>query len=90
MGAPEIRNYLTHLAVDKHIAASTQNVALSALLFLYRQVLQLELPYIDHIEWAKRPEKIPVVFTRSEVKAILAHLDGSHHLMASLSAASRK
>jgi integrase len=72
MGVGEIRAYLTYLAVEKKIAASTQNVALCALLFLYRQVLQLELPGIDGIEWAKRPERLPVVFTRSEVKSILA------------------
>ena len=52
--------------------------------FLYRQVLGIELPYIDNIERPKRPARLPVVFTRSEVKAILAHLDGVHHLMASL------
>ena len=84
MGVAEIRAYLSHLATEKNVAASTQNVALSALLFLYRQVLEIELPYIDKIERAKRSTRVPVVFTRSEVKAILAHLDGVHHLMASL------
>jgi integrase len=84
MGVAEIRQYLSHLATDKQVAASTQNVALNALLFLYRQVLQLELPYIDNIERAKRPRRIPVVFTRTEVKAILSNLEGIHHLMASL------
>jgi site-specific recombinase XerD len=64
--------------------ASTQTVALSALLFLYRQVLGIELPYIDDIERAKRPQRLLVVFTRSEVKQILANLDGSHHLIISL------
>lgn len=84
MGAEEIRAYLTHLAVQQNVAASTQNVAFSALLFLYRHVLQIELPYIDSIERAKTPERVPVVFTRSEVKAILSQLDGIHHLVASL------
>jgi integron integrase len=84
MGVAEIRQYLSHLATQKQVAASTQNVALNALLFLYRQVLQLELPYIDKIERAKRPQRIPVVFTRTEVKAILSNLEGIHHLMASL------
>jgi integron integrase len=84
MGVDEIRAYLTHLAVEKKIAASTQNVALCALLFLYRQVLQLELPYIDDIAWAKRSERLPVVFTRSEVKSILVNLEGTPHLIASL------
>jgi len=84
MGVEEIRAYLSHLAIDRNVAASTQTVALSALLFLYRQVLQIELPYIDEIERAKRPERVPVVFTRSEVKQILTHLDGVNHLIASL------
>jgi integron integrase len=84
MGEAEIRAYLSHLAVEKNVAASTQTVALSALLFLYRQVLQIDLPYIDEIERAKRPERLPVVFTRSEVKQILAHLDGINHLVVSL------
>jgi integron integrase len=84
MGVAEIRQYLSHLATDKQVAASTQNVALNALLFLYRQVLELELPYIDKIERAKRPQRIPVVFTRTEVKAILSNLEGIHHLMGSL------
>jgi integron integrase len=84
MGVAEIRAYLSHLAVNKQVAASTQTVALSALLFLYRQVLQVELPYIDGIERAKRAKHLPVVFTRHEVRQILAHLDGVHHLLASL------
>ncbi|PSB05853.1 integron integrase [filamentous cyanobacterium CCP1] len=84
MGVDEIRAYLSHLATDRRVAASTQTVALSALLFLYRQVLQVELPYIDEIERAKRPERVPVVLTRSEVKQILTHLDGVEHLVVSL------
>jgi integron integrase len=84
MGVSEIRDYLSYLATEKTVAASTQTVALSALLFLYRQVLEIDLPYIDSIERAKRPERVPVVFTRSEVQAILANLDDLHHLMASL------
>jgi integron integrase len=84
MGAAEIRAYLSHLAIDRNVAPSTQTVALSALLFLYRQVLQIDLPYIDDIERAKKPERLPVVFSRSEVKQILAHLDGIDHLIVSL------
>lgn len=84
MGVEEIRAYLSYLAVEKTVAASTQTVALSALLFLYRQVLQVDLPDIDDIERAKRPERLPVVFTRAEVKQILIHLDGVNHLVASL------
>jgi integron integrase len=84
MSATEIRAYLSHLAVDKNVAASTQNVAICALLFLYRQVLHINLPYLDGIERAQRPQRLPTVFTRSEAKAILAQLIGNHHLMASL------
>ena len=84
MGAPEIRAYLSHLAIQRNVAASTQTVALSALLFLYRQVLDIELPYIEDIERARRPQRLPVVFTRSEVKRILANLDGIQHLIVSL------
>jgi site-specific recombinase XerD len=67
MGVNEIREYLSHLAIEKHVAASTQNIALSALLFLYKQVLVIDLPYIDNIERAKQPERLPVVFTQEEV-----------------------
>lgn len=84
LGVEEIRAYLSHLAVEGNVAASTQNVALAALLFLYRDVLRTDLPYIDGVERAKRPSRVPTVFTRGEVKALLAHLDGTHHLMASL------
>lgn len=84
MGESEIRAYLAHLAVDQQVAASTQNVALCALLFLYREVLRMELPYVSDIERARRPARIPVVFTRDEVQAILANLHGEYHVMASL------
>ena len=84
MAEPEIRQFISHLAVDARISASTQTVALSALLFLYRDVLKRDLPYIDHIERAKSSTKLPVVFTRSEVQAVLAGLDGTQHLIACL------
>jgi integron integrase len=84
MGADEIRQYLSYLAVEKQVAASTQNIALSALLFLYKQVLKLELPYIDNIERAKQPDRLPVIFTQDEVRRILAELEGLPHLVASL------
>lgn len=84
MAEPEIRQFISHLAVDAKISASTQTVALSALLFLYREVLKRDLPFIDHIERAKPSKTLPVVFTRSEVQAILARLEGTHHLIASL------
>jgi site-specific recombinase XerD len=84
MGVAEIRAYLAHLAIHKNVAASTQNVALSALLFLYKQVMFIDLPYIDNIERARRPARLPVVFTQDEVNIILARMGGIHHLMASL------
>lgn len=84
MGAGEIREYLSHLATDRNVAASTQNVALAALLFLYREVLLIELPLVEGVERAKRPQRIPVVLTSDEAKRVLAHLTGTHHLMASL------
>ena len=84
MGEAEIRQFISHLAVDAKISASTQTVALSALLFLYRDVLKKELPFVANIERAKPSKKLPVVFTRSEVQSVLARLDGTHHLIACL------
>ena len=84
MAETEIRQFISHLAVDTRISASTQTVALSALLFLYRDVLKRDLPYIENIERAKPSYKLPVVFTRQEVQAVLARLEGTHLLIASL------
>jgi len=84
MGVEEIRQYLSHLANQGRVAASTQNVALSALLFLYREVLGREMEFIEGIERAKRPVRVPTVLTREEVKDLLARLSGQHNLMASL------
>ena len=84
MGADEIRAFLSHLAVHLHVAASTQNVALNALLFLYRHVLRQDFPEIGELERAKRPRRLPTVLTREEVTAMLTQLRGTHHLMASL------
>src|SRR6266496_4198849 len=84
MGAPEITRFLTSLAVDGKVAASTQNQALSALLFLYRAVLELDLPWLDGVVRAKRPQRLPVVFTREEVRAVLQPLEGVSRLMAHL------
>src|SRR5918998_6102945 len=84
MGAEEIRQFLSHLAVAGQVAASTQNQALCALLFLYRDVLRVELPYVEGIERAKRPARVPVVFTRGEVGRLLAELSGTYCLIASL------
>lgn len=71
MSAAEVRAFLTHLAVEGRVAASTQNQAQSALLFLYRQVLRLDLPSLHGIERAKRPRKLPLVLTRDEVRTLL-------------------
>jgi len=84
MGATEIQSFLSDLAVRGRVAASTQNQALSAILFLYKKVLQFELPYLDHIVRAKRPLRIPVVMTQSEVARVLDAMQGVPWLMASL------
>ncbi len=84
MGAAEITRFLTSLAVDGKVAASTQNQALSALLFLYREVLELDVPWLDGVVRAKRPQRLPVVLTRDEVRAVLQRLDGVPRLMAYL------
>lgn len=84
MGVDEIRTYLTHLAVDKNVAASTQNVAFNAILFLYKQVLGIELPLIDGVLRAKRPARLPSVFTPEEAKAIIYELDGPVRIIVSL------
>lgn len=80
----QIGSWLTHLAVERKVAASTQNQALSAILFLYRDVLNMTPDWIDNIERARKPARLPVVFTKEEVLAVLANLDGVRWLMASL------
>jgi integron integrase len=84
MGAAEVTLFLTSLAVHGKVAASTQNQALSALLFLYREVLGVQLPWLDDVVRAKRPQHLPVVLTRDEVRAVLQRLDGVPRLMAIL------
>ncbi len=84
MGEREVESFLTRLATDGHVAASTQNQALSALLFLYREVLEQELPWMENIRRAKRPKRLPLVLTRVEVASVLGHLNGGNWLMASL------
>jgi integron integrase len=84
MGAAEVTRFLTSLAVDRSVAASTQNQALSALLFLHREVLGQSLPWLDDLVRAKRRPYLPVVLTRDEVRAILDRLDGVPRLMAML------
>lgn len=84
MGGPEVARFLSHLATQCEVAASTQNQALSALLFLYRAVLQVELPWMDGVVHAKRPKRVPVVLSEGEVRALLAHLEGTRWLVVAL------
>jgi site-specific recombinase XerD len=77
MGEKEITEFLTHLAVRENVSSSTQNQALCALLFLYREVLQEDIGWLDDIERAKRSKRLPVVFTREEAKKILLRLEGT-------------
>jgi integron integrase len=84
MGEKEITRFLTHLAVEKNVAASTQNQAFSALLFLYQQVLGRKLDFIDNVQRVKRPAKIPVVLTSDEARLVLDELTGEYRLMAEL------
>ncbi len=84
MGSHEVGEFLSHLATNLNLAASSQNQALSALLFLYREVLGMELNWMKNLIWAKKPKKIPTVFTREEVRKVLSHLQDSKWLIASL------
>ena len=84
MGKAEVTRFLSHLAVEARVSASTQNQALSALLFLYGQVLNQELGWLDEIVRAKRPARLPVVLSREEVRALLRSLTGVEALMAAL------
>ena len=77
MGAAEVTAFLTHLASDRSVSASTQNQALSALLFLYGAVLEVKLPWMGEIQHAKRPVRVPVVLSVEEVKALLGRLRGT-------------
>jgi len=81
MGAAEITQFLSALAVQRNVAASTQNQALSALLFLYRNVLEQELPRLEDVVRARKPERLPVVLTRDEVRAVIRELDGLARLL---------
>lgn len=79
-----MESFLTHLAVDRRVSASTQNQALSALLFLYRKVLEVELPWLENIVRAKRSRHVPVVLTHTEVRAVIAQLEDEYWLIATL------
>ena len=84
LGAAQVQEYVSHLANDRHVAASTQNQALSALLFLYKHVLQVQLPWLEGIDRARRPVHVPVVLTRQEAQRVLAQLRGVQWLAANL------
>lgn len=84
LGKKEIESFLSHLAVTGNVAASTQNQAKSAILFLYREVLEIELPWLDDIVGAKTPKRLPVVLTREEVQAVLGRMSDTHWLITSL------
>jgi len=84
MGGPEVAKFLSSLAVDGQVSTSTQNQALSALLFLYREVLEQDLPWLDDVVRAKRTVCLPVVLTRDEVRAIFRQLRGTQRLIAIL------
>ena len=83
MGKEEVEAFLIYLAVEQHVSASTQNQALSALLFLYNEVVEKPLGWID-VTWAKKPERLPIVLTREEVQAVLAQLSGEVLLIGQL------
>lgn len=84
MGEEEIAAFLSHLAIERNVSASTQNQAFSALLFLYEQVFDRPLDYVAGVERVKRPARLPVVFSRQEARAVLAHLKGDYRLVAHL------
>ena len=84
LGASEVEGFLTNLAVQRRVSASTQNQALSALLFLYREVLNIELPWMASIQRPSQPRHVPVVLTRGEIRQVLSQMDGSCWLAASL------
>ncbi|OIO54904.1 MAG: integron integrase [Alphaproteobacteria bacterium CG_4_10_14_0_2_um_filter_63_37] len=82
MGSPEVEAFLTHLAVDRKVSSSTQNQALSALLFLYREVLAVQLPWLENLTRAKPRERLPVVLSKPEVNRLIEQLSGVNALMA--------
>ncbi|HEY2273873.1 MAG TPA: integron integrase [Steroidobacteraceae bacterium] len=84
LGARELERFLTHLAVEQKVGAATQSQALQALLFLYRHVLEIELPWLDNVTRASQVKRLPVVLSRAEVRSLLAHLEGTPWLVASL------
>jgi integron integrase len=84
MGATELTAFLSSLAIKDNVAAATQNLALNAVLFLYREVLKIDLPWLTDVQRAKKPQRLPVVFTRDEIKRLLAQLDGTSWLLVAI------
>jgi integron integrase len=84
LGGPEVEAFLSHLATERHVAAATQAQALAAVLFLYKRVLNVDLPWLGAVIRASRPKRLPIVLTRNEVRRILTELDGQFQLIASL------
>jgi len=84
MGEKEITDFLTYLAEKKNVSSSTQNLALCAILFLYKDVLKKEIKDFKEITWAKKPKRLPVVLTRNEVKAVLKNLNGKYYIIGNL------
>lgn len=82
--ADEVTAFLSYLAVKRNVGASTQNQALNAILFLYREVLTCKLPWLDSVQRAKKPQRLSVVSTRDEARALLAQMQGTTWLMAAL------
>lgn len=82
MGEAEIPAFLTSLATEKHVSAATQNQALSALLFLYRDVLGVKLDWLDDVVRAKRPRRLPVMLARNEIDKLLSLIAGTNGLIA--------
>ena len=84
MGVQEVQQFLAYLAVEGRVAASTQSQALSAILFLYQQVLKHDIGWLHDVVRAKQPQRLPVILTRDEVAAVLRHLSGTPWIMATL------
>lgn len=84
LGKDEIRKYLNYLAVEKNVSASTQNLALQSILFLYKEIIRKDVGWIDDIQRPTKPKHIPVVFTKSEAHSIISNMDGLPKLIASL------
>jgi len=84
MGATEVTSFLSSLAIDRYCAPATQNQALNAILFLYRHVLEIDLPWLDEVIRAKRSAKMPVVLSVSEVQTVISHLPAQYVLIVKL------